>query len=107
MGSYRVPRSSRDSIRSLAEPVNIRRYRSTRDVDSYARTSMSHIGAVAVVSGTTVLAVSPKRSVIRLPTSLVETRAESFVGRDGAGLASTCLLYTSDAADERSSVDLG
>ena len=25
----------------------------------------------------------------------------------GAGLSTSCLLYTSDAADERSSVDLG
>jgi hypothetical protein len=50
---------------------------------------MSHIGAVAAVSATVALAESPKRSVIRLPTSLVETRAESFVGRAGATGAST------------------
>ena len=52
----------------------------------------------------------------RLHLEVVVARAERahFVAlalarmrRDAAGLRVACLLYTSDAADERSSVDLG
>src|SRR5678809_884904 len=35
------------------------------------------------------------------------SHAYLFSGPRGCGKTSTCLLYTSDAADERSSVDLG
>ena len=34
-------------------------------------------------------------------------RQTTVIAREGADLTLTCLLYTSDAADERSSVDLG
>ena len=42
-------------------------------------------------------------------TTLVVCRDLAFFGRHDAGalLRTGCLLYTSDAADERSSVDLG
>ena len=50
-------------------------------------------------------------SLLALPLSSTLAIAEDNNGAfvDGAGftLYGTCLLYTSDAADERSSVDLG
>ena len=55
-----------------------------------------------------------KRQVVDLPAPLRPTRATeapAVTRRSRAATASTlpkvCLLYTSDAADERSSVDLG
>ena len=36
-----------------------------------------------------------------------ELSAEFRIGNDPLDVSKTCLLYTSDAADERSSVDLG
>ena len=59
-------------------------------------------------------------SVLRVPLPLMRTLTEGAagagdqdpvlvfsIGRCGSTLFSRCLLYTSDAADERSSVDLG
>ena len=42
-----------------------------------------------------------------LPGDQVVRRDAGAGGGDGAGQNGPCLLYTSDAADERSSVDLG
>ena len=39
------------------------------------------------------------------PAAVLQRRAG--LGQLGAGAVEVCLLYTSDAADERSSVDLG
>src|SRR6185437_10301854 len=50
IGSYREPRSSLASMCSLAGPLNILTYRSTRSRDSYECTSMSHDGSAAVES---------------------------------------------------------
>ena len=41
-----------------------------------------------------------------VPDTADHVRAR-YIQMDDAALAQTCLLYTSDAADERSSVDLG
>ena len=51
----------------------------------------------------------PKSSEIQLNVYDVTGRlvATPVSGKYQAGVYSTCLLYTSDAADERSSVDLG
>ena len=49
------------------------------------------------------VAVHPHRHRVAADARL---RARA-VGNDRRGVVRTCLLYTSDAADERSSVDLG
>ena len=59
-------------------------------------------GTMASASGTNVKA--PRSTAQPAP----ESRAPAPTGPIHSGIAATaCLLYTSDAADERSSVDLG
>ena len=47
------------------------------------------------------------RRRVRVRVVLERARAEPLDPADVAGQLEVCLLYTSDAADERSSVDLG
>ena len=48
-----------------------------------------------------------ERLRFRTPRNRIARGYESAVQEMGHQLLGTCLLYTSDAADERSSVDLG
>ena len=47
------------------------------------------------------------RTALAISSLLTGFRAERFAGSGSGTAPSSCLLYTSDAADERSSVDLG
>eukprot|EP00658_Telonema_sp_P-2_P080200 TRINITY_DN7934_c0_g1_i2.p1 TRINITY_DN7934_c0_g1~~TRINITY_DN7934_c0_g1_i2.p1 ORF type:complete len:300 (+),score=86.23 TRINITY_DN7934_c0_g1_i2:73-900(+) len=49
------------------------------------------------------------RSQFKMPLSHIQIRSHQFLkdSQDTAALLTTCLLYTSDAADEEDSVDLG
>src|SRR5678809_1634025 len=60
------------------------------------------------VTGPRIITAETKREMKRVLDDIQSGKfARDWVLENKAGQASFCLLYTSDAADERSSVDLG
>src|SRR5678815_2702689 len=77
--------------------------------DEVERLTFGQLAASAEQIGRQLIALEPRQTGVLLCLDSGTNFIKAFLGCQLAGLVpiSVCLLYTSDAADERSSVDLG
>src|SRR5678809_351366 len=81
------------------------------EIDNFPRQQISHARHTAVLALSNILSNDYQRPQVRRDAPWLDVRTSFQVSKRFPLLACgdllACLLYTSDAADERSSVDLG
>src|SRR5678816_2609908 len=73
----------------------------------FSSTKRKMFSSTTIASSMTTPTISTSASIVTLFSVKPSGHMHANVAMTDAGMATPCLLYTSDAADERSSVDLG